>query len=76
MKSPIKSIRQYCLECCCYSSNEVKLCPTKECPLYPYRFGKNIRKVRTDGPKKILSPEHLEKMRLGREAMKNKEEPV
>lgn len=39
--TPIKAIRAKCLDCCCGSSNEVRLCPCPECSLYPYRFGKN-----------------------------------
>jgi len=39
--SPLKSIRKYCLECCCESFNEVKLCPKKDCVLYRYRLGKS-----------------------------------
>ncbi len=37
--TPIKAIRNKCLECSCDSYNEVELCPVKECPLYEYRFG-------------------------------------
>lgn len=40
VKRPLKSIRLKCLDCCGESSNEVKKCPCKECPLYPYRFGR------------------------------------
>lgn len=39
--SPVKAIRQKCLECGEGSANEVKLCPVECCPLYPFRFGKN-----------------------------------
>lgn len=39
--SPVKAIRQKCLECGEGSANEVKLCPVERCPLYPFRFGKN-----------------------------------
>ena len=39
--NPIKAIRAKCLDCCCGSSNEVKLCTAEKCPLYPFRFGKN-----------------------------------
>ena len=39
--SPIKAIRAYCLSCCCESAYEVKLCPSKKCALYEFRFGKN-----------------------------------
>ena len=37
--TPIKSIRAKCLDCCCGQKQEVKLCPSKDCPLYPYRLG-------------------------------------
>lgn len=39
--SPVKAIRQKCLECGEGSANEVKLCTVERCPLYPFRFGKN-----------------------------------
>ena len=39
-KTPIKAMRAKCLDCCCGSPKEVRLCPVKECALYPYRFGK------------------------------------
>lgn len=38
--TPFRAIRANCLICSGGSSNEVKLCPIKDCPLYPYRFGK------------------------------------
>ena len=38
-ESPLKAIRRQCLECCCNSSNEVKLCISLSCYLWPYRFG-------------------------------------
>lgn len=40
VKTPIKAIRAKCLDCCCGSWLEVKLCPCdKTCPLHPYRLG-------------------------------------
>lgn len=39
--TPCKAIRLKCLDCSTGSSNEVKLCVIPDCPLYPYRFGKN-----------------------------------
>ena len=41
MQTPIKAIRAKCLDCCCGSAQEVRLCTIASCPLYPYRFGKN-----------------------------------
>lgn len=40
MLTPRKAIRAKCLDCCCGSANEVRLCPVQKCPLYPHRFGK------------------------------------
>ena len=39
--TPLRSIREKCLDCCCGSAREVKLCPSQECSLYPFRFGHN-----------------------------------
>jgi hypothetical protein len=52
--TPIKAIRAKCLDCCCGSTKEVKLC-TKgpgakmPCALYTYRLGRNpnIRRAYT-----------------------------
>ena len=39
IRTPIKAIRAKCLDCCCDSIQEVRLCAATDCPLYPYRFG-------------------------------------
>ena len=39
VKTPIKSIREYCIGCSGGSKGEVRLCPVVNCPLYPYRMG-------------------------------------
>ena len=39
--TPIKSIRQHCLECSCQQKGEVLNCQIKDCPLYPFRLGTN-----------------------------------
>ena len=39
-KTPIKAIRDKCLDCSCFQLREVRKCPIIECPIYPYRFGK------------------------------------
>ncbi len=31
------AIRSFCLECCGYNDNEVRLCPSNGCPLYHWR---------------------------------------
>ena len=37
--TPIQSIREKCLDCCCGSYKEIRLCTIKDCALYPYRMG-------------------------------------
>ena len=39
--TPLKAIRQKCLDCCCDQWYEVKTCTIDWCPLYEYRFGHN-----------------------------------
>jgi len=46
--TPIQSIRANCLDCCCGSCKEVRLCIVKNCPLYPYRMGKRPTKAILD----------------------------
>ena len=41
IRKPLKAIRQNCLDCVCGSPQEVRLCPCTNCPLYPFRFGRN-----------------------------------
>lgn len=43
--TPMKAIRAKCLDCCCGSSVEVKLCPVRNCPLFSYRFGHRPKAV-------------------------------
>ena len=38
---PVKAIRAYCIGCVKGSTKEVELCPSTDCPLYPFRFGVN-----------------------------------
>jgi len=35
-----KAIRLKCLDCCCGSLAEVRLCEIRRCPLWRYRLGK------------------------------------
>jgi len=43
--TPMKAIRHKCMNCSGFSYREVKLCPIKHCPLFPYRFGKRPAKM-------------------------------
>ncbi len=42
--TPIKAIRAKCLDCSGGQYIEVKLCPIKDCTLYPYRMGRRPKK--------------------------------
>ena len=43
--TPLKAIREKCLDCSGGQPKEVRLCPVTDCPLWPYRMGKNPRRV-------------------------------
>jgi hypothetical protein len=53
-----RAIRAKCLDCCCGSANEVRLCPSHGCPLWPYRLGseKRSRALKTE---RYVAPAHL-----------------
>lgn len=54
--NPIKAIRAKCLDCSNGSPNEVTLCPVQQCPLWPFRSGKNPYRT-----KRELTDEQREK---------------
>ena len=68
MTSPLKAIREKCLDCN-YTSNEVKLCPCTDCPLWPFRFGKNPYSKRklTDEQRQAAA----DRLKTARERKKN-----
>ena len=37
--TPMKAIRKKCIDCCCGSKQEVKLCTCEYYPLFPFRMG-------------------------------------
>lgn len=39
--SPIKAIREKCIDCVCGYKLEIEKCPCKDCSLWPFRFGFN-----------------------------------
>ena len=39
--TPLQAIKAWCFECSGHQSKERRLCPRKDCFLYPFRFGKN-----------------------------------
>lgn len=61
--TPMKAIRQKCLECSCGSSTKVKECKVTKCPLYEFRLGKNPnRKNLTDEERQILRERALKNL--------------
>ena len=38
---PLRAMRVKCLECCCNNSAEVRRCHMTDCPLWPFRMGRN-----------------------------------
>lgn len=67
--NPVKAIRAFCVDCCGGSTNEVKLCPSVRCALYPFRFGRNPYRT-----KRELTEEQrvaaAERLRIAREEAK------
>jgi len=65
--SPLKSIWAYCkYQCCCLDTVSWQECTFKDCLLWKYRLGKGNKKPTA----RKMSPEHLEKLRIGRERVK------
>jgi len=42
--TPMRAIRQKCLDCCCFQPKEVTLCTVTNCPLYAFRTGHRPQK--------------------------------
>lgn len=69
MASLLKVIHEKCIDCCCGSVQEVKLCTVEHCPLHPYREGKNPYKTRTMSEEQRAAA--AERLRKAREAKNN-----
>lgn len=54
-KTPIKSIRDKCLDCTNFQYSEIKFCPIINCPLYPYRMGKRPDKSTLESLKRFYN---------------------
>ena len=52
--SPVKAIKKFCLDCVGGSAKERELCNDTDCPLFPYRLGKNPNR-RGIGGRKVQS---------------------
>jgi hypothetical protein len=46
---PLRAIRAKCLECSGGSVPEVRLCGMQDCPLWPYRMGRNPQRAGLGG---------------------------
>jgi len=51
--TPLTAIRKYCLYCSNNQPIEIQKCPSKNCPFYLYRMGKNTTKPRQRALKAI-----------------------
>jgi hypothetical protein len=40
-QSPLRAIRDKCLDCSCYQVSEVRRCEAVKCPLWPFRAGRH-----------------------------------
>ena len=49
LKSTLKSIRAFCLECSVFNAAEVRNCEIDDCPIYPFRMGKNPNRAGIGG---------------------------
>lgn len=59
MLTPIKAIRKKCLQCSNDQPKEVKECPIKTCPLYPYRIGRRPSKINSNAKSHKLANDFL-----------------
>lgn len=48
-RSPLKAIRAKCMSCSNNQSKEIRLCPIKTCPLWPFRSGHRLPKEIVEG---------------------------
>ena len=55
LKTPIKAIREHCIDCSGGSFKEVKECVIHKCPLYPYRMGRRPDEATIDTMKEFYS---------------------
>ena len=69
-KSPLKAIRQHCLDCCCGSAYEVKNCTIHDCELYPFRMRHNPnRKSSLSNEQRKEVGEKLKSSRLAKKSI-------
>jgi len=59
--TPMKAIRQKCLDCSCGQLSEIRECPIKNCALYNFRMG---YKTDENGKRKKRELTEVEKEKL------------
>ena len=47
--TPLQAIKQKCLDCMSGQKSEVRLCPCDNCPLWPFRSGRNPNRAGVGG---------------------------
>jgi len=53
--TPLKAIKEKCLECCAGNKSKVRLCEIEDCALWSYRFGRGPKRHLTDEARAKLS---------------------
>lgn len=54
--TPLKAIRAKCIDCSGGVPKEVRECPIKDCPIYPYRMGRRPKDEQTSDAFKAQKP--------------------
>ena len=70
--SPLKAIREKCIDCSGGSMSEATNCEVEQCPLHPFRKGKNPFRTRTMTPEQKAAAR--DRLRKAREAQKQQKE--
>ena len=67
-QSPLKAIRQYCFECSGENRAEVRRCSSHDCPLKPFRTGRNpfLKKREMTPEQREQAIQRLKKASVGR----------
>ena len=62
-----KAIRLKCLDCCCGSAYEVRLCPVRKCPLWRFRLGAECRDESDENAEDFQKINSDESLPMGKE---------
>ena len=56
-RSPLRSIREKCIDCCAGNKAEVARCEIQSCALWPFRMGRNPNRAGVGGRGGFNPPE-------------------